>query len=83
MTSLTISEARNRFSSVISELESGREDEYVIKNRDVPVARIVRYSPERDVSKRFGLFKDKPLVVDDGVFDQLDDEVADLFGVDE
>lgn len=81
MTILTISEARNSFSAIVADLESGRESEYVIRDRDVPVARIVPYAAPKGVSKRYGLLREKPLVLDDDVFDALDAEVADLFGV--
>lgn len=81
MAELTISEARDHFSSLIADLEAGRETEYVIKNRNVPVARLTPVAGSADVSKRVGLFKDDPLLVDDEWFDEADGEIADLFGV--
>lgn len=81
MPSLTISEARNSFSAVIADLESGRETEYVIRNRNVPVARIVPYGDKPDTSRRIGVLRDHPLVLDDDAFDAMDDEIADMFGV--
>lgn len=81
MNELTISEARDRFSSLIADLDAGRESEYVVKNRNVPVAKITAFHRENDVTKRVGLFKDEPLLADDDWFDEADSEIAELFGV--
>lgn len=81
MTELTISEARDHFSALIANLESGRESEYVIKNRSIPVARLTPAANTNDVSKRVGLFKDCPLLLDDEWFDETGDDIASLFGV--
>lgn len=82
MPELTISQARDHFSALIADLEAGRASEYIIKNRDMPVAKLVPANGGADTSKRIGIAKDAPLLLDDDWFDETDDEVAALFGVD-
>ena len=81
MAELTIGEARNNFSALIADLMSSKAHEYVIKKRNVPVARIVAIDKKESGSRPFGLFRDDPLLVDDGLFDSLDIEIAEEFGV--
>ena len=81
MAELTIGEARNGFSALISDLISGKANEHIIKRRDVAVAKIVPVDRRESASRQFGMFKDRPLLLDDGVFDALDVEIAEEFGV--
>lgn len=78
---VTISEGRDRFSSIIADIESGKFDSCIIKRRNTPVATITPLPDYKDVSKRFGLLKDEPLLVDDDAFDAMDAEIAEMFGV--
>ena len=80
MAEMTIGQARDSFSALIAQISSGEVGEHVIKNRDVPVARIVPYHAPEDASRRIGISKDRPLVLDDDLFDALDDEIAKEFG---
>lgn len=81
MAELTIGEARNSFSSLIADLVAGRADEHVIRKRDVVVAKIVPAGRREPASRPFGMFSDNPLLVDDELFDALDAEIAEEFGV--
>lgn len=81
MAELTIGEARNRFSSLIADIVSGRATEHVIKKRDVVVAKIVPADVAEPATRPFGMFRDDPLLMDDDIFDELDAEIADEFGV--
>ena len=81
MTEVTIGQTRNSFSAVIAELASGRTSEYLIKNHSAPLARIVPVEPEPTAARTFGISKADPFVLDDGVFDALDAEIAEEFGV--
>lgn len=81
MSEATIYETRNNLSAVVDDLLSGVTREHIIKRRDTPVARIVPIQPAVDVTKRIGAFKDNPSLLDDELFDELDMQVADLFGI--
>ena len=81
MSESTVYETRNNLSAVIDDLLSGRVAEHIIKRRDKPVARMVPIADQSDVSKRIGLTRDNPVLLDDELFDALDDDVAELFGV--
>ena len=81
MAELTIGEARNNFSSLISDIVSGRATEHVIRKRDGVVAKIVPADARESTVRPFGMFADEPLLVDDSLFDDLDDEIAEEFGV--
>ena len=81
MAELTIGEARNSFSSLIADIVSGRATEHVIRKRDVVVAKIVPADAGEPTARPFGMFRDDPLLVDDGLFDDLDAEIADEFGM--
>jgi len=81
MAELTIGEARNRFSSLIADIVQGRATEHVIRKRDVIVAKIVPADAGESTVRSFGMFKDDPLLVDDSLFDELDAEIAEEFGV--
>ena len=81
MAELTIGEARNSFSALVADLLSGKASEHIIKKRDVAVAKIVPVDKKDAGSRQFGMFKDRPLLLDDGLFDALDAEIAEEFGV--
>lgn len=81
MSEASVYETRNNLSAVIDNLASGKIAEHVIKRRNTPVARIVPIVAESDTSKRIGLTRKNPLLLDDDAFDALDAEVAKLFGV--
>lgn len=81
MAELTIGEARNQFSALIAELINGEAEEHIIKKRDVPVARIVPYEKPKSKNRVFGLCKDDPIVLDYDVFDALDEEIIEDFGM--
>ena len=71
-------QAKNNLSALLKLLEEGKEESIVIARNGKPVAKMVAYAPV-DVSKRIGIAKNSPLVVDDWAFDELDDYVAELF----
>ncbi len=80
MAEMTIGAARDNFSAIIADITSGAVKEYVVKKRDVPVAKIVPIDITECAGCTFGLFKDEPMLVDDAAFDELDDEIAADFG---
>lgn len=79
MAEMTIGQARDSFSSLIANLLNGTVQEYVIKNRDTPVARIVPIASSAGRLAGFGIARDSPFVMDDDIFDALDDEIAEEF----
>ena len=79
MTQINVLEAKNGLSSLLSLIESGREDSVVIARRGKPVARLVPYEP--NTSMRVGIAAGEVLVADDWDINEGDTEVADLFGV--
>lgn len=81
MAEMTIAQARNGFSSIVADLVSGREKEHVIKKRGVVVARIVPAGQPEEKKRVFGAYKDDPMLIDDDLFDTLDGEIAEEFGV--
>ena len=81
MAEVSIGEARNKFSSLIADITSGRATEHVIRKRDVVVAKIVPADTAESTVRPFGMFKNEPLLIDDSLFDELDAEIAEEFGV--
>ena len=81
MAELTIGEARNNFSALIADIVEGKATEHIIRKRDHVVAKIVPADVKEAAARPFGMFKDNPLLVDDSLFDELDAEVAEDFGV--
>jgi len=81
MSSMTIAKTRDSLSSIVAGIEQGSISEHLIRNRDRIVARILPVEPDVDVSKRIGVSKDDPLLIDDDAFDAADAEIADMFGV--
>jgi antitoxin (DNA-binding transcriptional repressor) of toxin-antitoxin stability system len=82
MEEMTIGQARDGFSALIARLLDGSISECVIKNRSKPVARIVPITAEAEVAKRpFGIASAHPFLADDDVFDELDAEIAEEFGL--
>lgn len=80
MSSMTIAKTRDSLSSIVAGIEQGSISEHLIRNRDRIVARILPVEPDVDVSKRIGVSKDDPLLVDDDAFDAADAEIAEMFG---
>ena len=80
MSSATIGQARDGFSKIIRQLESGELTEHYVMNRNRPVAVIVPVEPETDVSKRIGVMKGKWDGFDYEAFQALDTYVADQMG---
>ncbi len=71
-----ISEAKSRLSALIEKVQSG--DEVIIGKAGKPVAKIVPY--DRKVEKRTpGALKGKIRISED--FDELPEEIAEIFGV--
>ncbi len=70
-------EARNRLSELLNLLEEKKENEIIIANRGVPVARLVLYS--NCIKRELGLAKGKFDIPDD--IDSCNDKVAEMFGV--
>ena len=81
MSSMTIAKTRDSLSSIVAGIEQGSISEHLIRNRNRIVARILPVEPDVDVSKRIGVSKDDPLLVDDDAFDAADAEIAEMFGV--
>lgn len=82
MEEMTIGQARDNFSAIIANLLNGTISECLVKNRDTPVARIVPVAKTSTAEKRlFGIAKNNPFLIDDDIFDALDDEIAEEFGV--
>ena len=82
MSRAALRETKNNLSAYVDAVASGREPEHVITKHSRPVAKIVPIRQKGDVSKRIGLCKDDPrFAIDDKVFDAMDADVAELFGV--
>ncbi|MBQ9059297.1 MAG: hypothetical protein IJ125_08955 [Atopobiaceae bacterium] len=81
MSSCTIAETKNGLSAILAALESGAEREHIIKNRDVPVAVILPYNKRPNAPRRFGFAKDDGKVIDWEMFDDMDHDIAEEFGV--
>lgn len=79
MVQVNVLEAKNNLSGLLRSLEEGREDGVIIARHGKPVAKMVRYEP--DGSKRFGAGVGKFKLPDDWDFNELDDEIAEMFGV--
>ena len=80
MSSMTIAKTRDNLSAIVSGIESGLIPEHLIRNRDRIVARILPVSEDVPVSRRIGISKDEPFLVDDEAFDAMDNEIAEMFG---
>ena len=80
MSSASVAETKNNLSAILASLASGAEREHIIKNRDVPVATITAYSSSSG-KRLFGFAKDDEWEIDWDVFDAMDAEIADEFGV--
>ena len=81
MSSSSIAETKNGLSAILAALASGAEREHVIKNRDVPVAVIVPYGRRPDSAREFGFAKGDGKHIDWEAFDDMDSEIAEMFGV--
>ena len=81
MSSATIAKTRDRFSSIVGQLQRGEIVEHLVMNRNRVVAKIVPVDVGKDVSKRIGAAKGEWGELDYEAFQSLDDEIADMFGV--
>ena len=70
-------EARNNFSYLLTLLQEKKEDEIIIANRGVPVARLVLYA--NGIKRKLGQAKGKYMIPDD--IDGCNDEIEKMFGV--
>lgn len=72
-------ELKERFPSILGELQFGDEKQFVIMKRGVPVAKLISYdSPPR--IRKLGVADGKFIIPDD--FDtMMSDEIAEMFGV--
>ncbi len=77
MCKMNVLEAKTNFSKIIALLENREEKEVIVARSGKPVVRITLI--EEDVSKRVGAAKGQFVYPDD--FDEMDDEIAKMFGV--
>lgn len=73
---INILEAKNNFSRLISQVETGEKEEIIISRHGKPVAKLVRVS-EQPVERRIGVAKGQFQVPDS--IDRYNEEVARLF----
>ena len=81
MSSCTVAETKNTLSAILAALANGTEREHVIKNRDVPVAVIIPYGKRPESARKFGFAQGDGKAVDWDAFDEMDAEIAEMFGV--
>ena len=79
MCKMNVLEAKTNFSKIIAMLERKEEKEVIIARAGKPVAKVVLYDDQVDISKRIGIAAGKFVVPDD--FDEPDDEIARMFGM--
>ena len=77
---MTIGQARDGFSALISALASGLASEFIIKKRDTPVARVVPIRESAKPARQFGIASGNPFLLDDEAFDAMDAEIANEMG---
>lgn len=81
MSSATIAQTRNSFSSIVRSLELGELAEHYVTNRSRPVAKIVPVdNSNADISCRVGVRRGIWDDFDYDAFQALDDDVAELMG---
>lgn len=71
-----IHEAKTHLSRILEEVEAG--DEVILSRAGTPVAKVVSLRPKP--KRTFGLLKGEIEIADD--FDEYDEEIAAMFGVD-
>ena len=81
MSSATIAQTRDGFSSIVQQLVRGELSEHYVMNRNRPVAKIVPVTSTRDVSKRIGAKRGEWNGFDYETFQELDAEIAEAMGV--
>lgn len=81
MTQVNVLDAKNSLSSLIRDLEDGREDVVVIARRGVPVAQLTRCTAQ--MTKRLGVAEGRTLAKDGWDAPEFNAEVAELFGIGE
>ena len=79
MYKVNVLEAKTNFSRLLALLENHQEEEIIVCKSGKPVAKMVLMEP--DVSKRIGLFKGQFKAPSVEEFDEMNDEIAKLFGV--
>lgn len=79
MVQVNVLEAKNNLSGLLRSLEEGREDSVIIARHGKPVAKMERYEPNR--TRVLGIGRDKYKLPDDWDFNELDDEIAEMFDV--
>ena len=76
----TVYDMKTHFSKYASELLAGDYDEIVVKNRAVPMLRVIRYEEPPKSGLVFGVAEKRGCApIDFDLFDALDAEVADDF----
>lgn len=80
MTQMGVLEAKNGFSSLIRRLELGQDDRVVVTRNGRPVAQITRYE-SADPAQRVGVAKGHDLYHDGWDSPEIEDEIADAFGI--
>lgn len=79
---MTIAKTRDNLSSIVSSIERGDIPEHLIRNRDRVVAKIVPIETATVDCRRIGVAKGDPAFqIDDDLFDELDADVAEIFGL--
>lgn len=71
-----IHEAKTHLSRILEEVEAG--DEVILSRAGTPIAKVVSLHPKPQ--RTFGLLKGQVEVADD--FDEYDEEIAAMFGLD-
>lgn len=80
MLQANVLETKNQLSGFLRLLESGQEDCIVIARHNKPVAKIV-LCEDAGETKRIGAAAHAPLYADGWDAREINDEIADLFGV--
>ena len=78
MCQMNVLEAKTNFSKIICMLENREEDEVIVARHGKPVVKVTLI-PDVDVSRRIGIAEGKLVYPDD--FDEMNDEIAKMFGV--
>lgn len=84
MKQFNMHEAKTHLSEIVALLESKQEAEIYLARNGISVAKIVPIPAAENVSKRIGIGADKLFLTEafDKNFDDMDDEITQLFGND-
>lgn len=80
MVQANVLEAKNSLSGLLRLLETGQEDCVIIARHNKPIAKIIPYHSDES-SKRIGIAKGKTLYAEGWDSNEMDAEIAALFGV--